>query len=360
MIHTDARKRHDFVLLFDVTNGNPNGDPDAGNLPRVVPDTMHGLVTDVAIKRKIRDYVALTGSGSIFIQSQTALNSLIFKAFRDTGLQPPQIPIDDDETIEWLNENSPEGFSLEDGTLAYGGESTSVRDIRKVLFDALGDAEENKELREKLADVAKRLGAAGGKKITPVERDKARARLCQDYYDIRMFGAVLSTGLNAGQVRGPMQLAFARSIDPISPLNNTLTRKARTTLARMETGTTEMGRKAIVPYGLYRAHGFFNPFLAEQTGVTDADLGIFWRAACDMFQFDHSAARPEMAVRGLYVFTHDDKLGNAHFHRLFEQIRVSRIEGIDPPEGFEHYMVQAPADGPVPNFAGVTLTSLVY
>ncbi|HEY8436816.1 MAG TPA: type I-C CRISPR-associated protein Cas7/Csd2, partial [Haloplasmataceae bacterium] len=211
MLHTDPNKRHEFVLLFDAKNSNPNGDPDAGNMPRVDPETMHGLVTDVAIKRKIRNYIQITRENQprmdIFIQSMTALNTLKEKAAEKVN--PPL----------------------------------------------------TKEERK-------------GKK--PILR--LQKVLCEEYYDIRMFGAVLSTSddkddrLNAGQVRGPVQLTFARSIDPVLPLDIAITRQARTTEKRMETGTTEMGRKPLIPYGLYRAHGYFNPYLAEQTGVTVEDL----------------------------------------------------------------------------------------
>ena len=284
-IYLDPTKRHEFVLLFDVVNGNPNGDPDAGNLPRVDPETMHGLVTDVCLKRKIRDFVTLTRQGqngfSIFIQSETALNTLIERA----------------------------------------AEKVSAKKDKKRA---------NKDLRQKLIE---------------------------DYYDIRMFGAVLSTGdYNAGQVRGPVQLTFARSIDPVFTLDLTITRKARTTEERMESGETEMGRKPIVPYGLYRAHGFFNPFLAEDTGVTEEDLELFWQALQQMFDFDRSAARGEMTVRGLWVFSHENRLGNAPAHELFARIQVRKRDGVESPRRFEDYEIKVD-DQNLPE--GVTLTQLV-
>lgn len=302
MTHTDPTKRHEFVLLFDVRNGNPNGDPDAGNLPRVDPETMRGLVTDVCLKRKVRDYLQMTKDIPIFIQSEAALNTLKKEAAEE--LDPP------------LTE------------------------------------EERKGKR-------------------PISR--LRSRLCEKYYDIRMFGAVLTTGaeedrLNAGQVRGPAQLTFARSLDPVLPLDLSITRKARTTEERMETGETEMGRKAIVPYGLYRAHGFYNPFLAEQTGVSQKDLELFWEALTSMFEFDRSAARGEMAVRGLWVFTHENSKGNAAAHKLFELIQAQRKEGVETPRGFGDYIIEAPQAeigqsldlGSEPyKIAGITLTRLV-
>lgn len=302
MTHTDPTKRHEFVLLFDVRNGNPNGDPDAGNLPRVDPETMHGLVTDVCLKRKVRDYLQMTRGIPIFIQSEAALNTLKKKAAEE--LDPP------------LTE------------------------------------EERK-----------------GKRPIP----RLRSRLCEKYYDIRMFGAVLTTGeeedrLNAGQVRGPVQITFARSINPVLPLDLSITRKARTTEERMETGETEMGRKAIVPYGLYRTHGFFNPFLAEQTGVSKEDLELFWEALTNMFEFDRSAARGEMAVRGLWVFSHENSKGNAPAHKLFELIQARLKDGVETPRGFGDYVIEAPEVGEGKSLelssepygiAGVTLTRLV-
>ncbi|MCD5408260.1 type I-C CRISPR-associated protein Cas7/Csd2 [Candidatus Bipolaricaulota bacterium] len=290
-IYTDPTKRHDFVLLFDVVNGNPNGDPDAGNLPRVDPETMHGLVTDVCLKRKVRDYLQLVYNAPIFIQSRSALNTLKKEAAEE--LDPP------------LTEEE-----------------------------------------------------RSGKRPIP----RLRSKLCEKYYDIRMFGAVLATGeredrLNAGQVRGPVQLTFARSIDPIVPLDLSITRKARTTEERMETGETEMGRKPIVPYGLYRAHGFYNPFLAEDTGVSEEDLELFWEALTRMFEFDRSAARGEMTVRGLWIFTHENAKGNAPAHKLFALIKVRKGEGVESPRSFDDYEVLEPTEEQLPS--GITLARLV-
>ncbi len=301
MIYTDPTKRHEFVLLFDVQNGNPNGDPDAGNLPRVDPETMRGLVTDVCLKRKVRDYLQVVEGMPIFIQSEAALNTIKKQVANE--LDPP---LTDDE--------------------------------RK------------------------------GKRPIP----RLRSELCSRYYDIRMFGAVLATGkkedkLNAGQVRGPMQFTFARSLDPILPMDLSITRKARTTEERMETGETEMGRKAIVPYGLYRAHGFYNPFLAEQTGVSQEDLESFWKALVNMFEFDRSAARGEMTVRGLWVFSHENTKGNAPAHKLFDIIQARLKDGVETPREFANYTVMAPvveigvslslAEEPY-KITGVTLTRL--
>ena len=282
--------RHEFVLLFDATNSNPNGDPDAGNLPRVDPETMHGLVTDVALKRKIRDYLGQTREVPIFIQSRVALNTI------------------KQQTAE------------------------------------LVDPPLSKEERE-------------GKK--PISR--LQNKLCERYYDIRMFGAVLATGaegdrLNAGQVRGPVQLTFAKSVDPIFQYDLSITRQARTTEERMETGSTEMGRKAVVPYGLYVAKGYFNPFLAKTTGVSSDDLEMLWTALCNLFDYDRSAARPDMTVRGVYVFTHESDKGNAPAHKLLEMVKVKSNPDVTAPRAFTDYTVTVD-QSTLPN--GVTLTRLL-
>jgi CRISPR-associated protein Csd2 len=290
--------RHDFVLLFDVTDGNPNGDPDAGNMPRVDPETMQGLVTDVAVKRKVRDYVdAARGSEGrfkIYVQSGEALNTKHGRAYEALGIK-----------------------------------STGTKQKRE-------------------------------------EVDRARDWMCQNFYDIRMFGAVMSTGVNAGQVRGPLQLTFARSIDPIVPLDVSITRVAITDPKDTEVVTaddgrlsggkqTEMGRKSIVPYGLYRLHGFFNAHFAAQTGATDEDLDLFWKALVNMWDLDRSAARGLMACRGLWVFSHASPLGDAPAARLFERVRVTRRSDVQTPRTFSDYEVSVD-DEALPT--GVTLRSI--
>ncbi len=289
---TDVSRRHDFVLLFDVRDGNPNGDPDAGNLPRVDPETMQGLVTDVAIKRKVRDFVDMAhGEGR-------------FKVYVQHG--------------QFLTNR------------------------RKMVFDerANGDA-------------------------APAVSD-AQSWMCEEFYDVRMFGAVMSmTERNAGQVRGPMQLTFARSIDPIVPLDSSIVGPAqnerdvnREDAEGQATNFGTMGRKSTVPYGLYRAHGFFNPHFAEKTGVDGEDLALFWNALEMMWDVDRSASRGEMACRGLYVFSHESKLGNAAAHRLFDVIRTPQSAS-DAPRSFSDYAVERPPDGPIEGIPGVTLTTLV-
>lgn len=267
------QKRYDFVYLFDVKDGNPNGDPDAGNLPRVDPNTGMGLVTDVCLKRKVRNFVQMTQSPQhhdIFIREKGILNQLI------------------DEAHE----------------------------------------QENVKSKEK------------GDKI-----DAARQYMCGRYYDVRTFGAVMTTGKNAGQVRGPVQLTFARSIDPIMPLEHSITRMAVTNEKdASETGDNRtMGRKFTVPYGLYRCHGFVSAHFAQQTGFSDEDLELLWQSLINMFDHDHSAARGEMNARGLYVFEHSNSLGDAPAYSLFDRVQVRKKEGVSEPRQFSDYEVSIDA-----------------
>jgi CRISPR-associated protein Csd2 len=265
--------RYDFVYIFDVSNGNPNGDPDAGNLPRLDPETNQGLVTDVCLKRKVRNFVSLLSAGkeglNIYVEESSVLNEHHRKAYR------------------------------------------VVR----------GDTKE--------VNTAKKLSPQTD------EEGKALTRwMCSNFYDIRTFGAVMGTGINCGQVRGPIQLGFARSVEPIMPIEISITRMAATNEAEKKNKTegaddrTEnrtMGRKHIVPYGLYRAHGFINAKLAQQTGFSDEDITLFWEALKSMFEHDRSAARGEMSARKLIAFQHESALGNAHAHELFERVSVKRV-----------------------------------
>lgn len=273
------KNRYDFVILFDVENGNPNGDPDAGNMPRVDPETGCGLVTDVCLKRKIRNYVEMAKEGEagcrIYIKDQVPLNR------------------SDAEALDYLGIN--------------------------------GD-----------------LKAA--KKDDPEIDRKIRDFMCQNFYDIRTFGAVMTTfvkgALNCGQVRGPVQLSFARSIDPVVPQEITITRVAITTEADAENKGTEMGRKYIVPYGLYRAEGYVSANLARKvTGFNEEDLQLLWQAILNMFENDHSAARGKMAVRELIVFKHDSELGNAPAYKLFESVQVKRKSDVEVPRSYHDYEV---------------------
>lgn len=287
--------RYDFVLLFDVKDGNPNGDPDAGNLPRLDAETGHGLVTDVALKRKVRNFVGLV-----------------------KGEQPP--------------------YEI------YVKEKAVLNKTHERAYVAIGAEDALK------GDDKKRKG--GGDTVT-----KARDWMCANFFDVRTFGAVMSTGVNCGQVRGPVQLTFARSIDPVIAQEHSITRMAVATEAeaeKQEGDNRTMGRKHTVPYGLYMAHGFISSFLAKQTGFGEADLALLWQALGQMFEHDRSAARGEMATRGLYVFKHDSELGNAPAHALFARIQARRA--VEVPRGFEDYSVTVD-DANLP--AGVTLTRLV-
>ena len=266
------KKRYDFVLLFDVKDGNPNGDPDAGNLPRLDAETGNGLVTDVCLKRKVRNFVQLAKQGEagydIFVKEKAILNNAIDEAH-------------DSEAVK---------------------------------------------VQKKDAD----------------KTEAARQFMCAKYFDIRTFGAVMSTGKNAGQVRGPVQMTFGRSIDPIISSEHSITRMAVATEAEAEKQKGDnrtMGRKFTVPYGLYVSHGFISAHLAAQTGFTTDDLNVFWEALEKMFWEDHSAARGEMNVRGLYVFEHDSALGRAPAHELFEKIKVERKDSSIPARSFDDYKV---------------------
>lgn len=279
--------RYDFVLLFDVKDGNPNGDPDAGNLPRVDAETGLGLVTDVSLKRKVRNYVGLVKEEQppyeIYVKEKAILNLQHARAYKAI------------------------------------------------------DAEDQLEIDKKGHVKSKGKGS----------NDNARRWMCENFYDVRTFGAVMSIGVNCGQVRGPVQMTFARSIDPIFAQEHSITRMAVATEAEAEKQDGDnrtMGRKHTVPYGLYRAHGFVSAPLAGQTGFSEGDLELLWEALANMFEHDRSAARGEMATRGLYVFKHDSKLGSAHAHDLFERITARRKEGVAVPRGFGDYEINVDAE----------------
>jgi len=265
--------RYDFIYLFDAKDANPNGDPDAGNLPRLDVETGQGLVTDVCIKRKIRNFIQTT------------------------------------------------------------------RDDQPIYFKELAVHNQQHE------EAYKALDLGDPKKAKRAEKDKAREWMCQNFYDVRTFGAVMSTAVNCGQVRGPAQLSFARSIDPIIASEHAITRSSVTNEKDIEKERT-MGRKFTIPYGLYRAHGFINPYLAEQTGFSDDDLELLFIALENAFQFDQSAARPagSMSARGLIVFKHKSKLGEAPSHQLFDSVTIKRKEGVGTPRSFSDYEVTIPQE----------------
>lgn len=279
--------RYEFVLLFDVTNGNPNGDPDAGNLPRLDPETNQGLITDVCLKRKIRNYVALEkehdAGYAIYMQEKSVLNNQHKKAYEALDIKP-----------------------------------------------------ESKKL--------------------PKETEKARQVtewMCNNFFDVRTFGAVMTTEVNSGQVRGPVQVAFASSIDPVIPMEVSITRMAVTNEKDLEKERT-IGRKHIVPYGLYRVHGYVSAKLAERTGFSEDDLALLWRSLINMFEHDRSAARGEMSTRKLVVFKHDHPMGNAPAHVLFDSVQVKRVEGKEdtPARHYSDYQVNIASESLPP---GVTV-----
>jgi CRISPR-associated protein Csd2 len=281
--------RFDFILVFDVQDGNPNGDPDAGNLPRIDPETGHGLVTDVCLKRKVRNYVLLNKNAAkgfdIFVKEKAVLNRLIDNAYSDC-----QIDLDTTPT------NAADGAKRKEKGVGQGSEV-----------------------------------------------DQARKKMCEAYYDVRTFGAVMSTGANAGQVRGPVQFTFSRSIDPIVPLEHSITRMAVATEEEAEKQSGDnrtMGRKATVPYGIYVCRGFVSPSLANQTGFGEDDLALLWEALEKMFENDRSAARGLMSTRKLFVFQHDSLLGNARAADLFDLVTIKRKEGVEAPRAFTDYVVQ--------------------
>lgn len=290
--------RYEFVYLFDVANGNPNGDPDAGNLPRLDPETNRGLVSDVALKRKIRNYAALEKEGvpgyAIYMQEKAILNQQHQKAWDALAIPP----------------DSKDGF-----------------------------------------------------KKLPKDEAKAReltAWMCANFFDVRTFGAVMTTGVNTGQVRGPVQIAFASSVEPVLPLEVSITRVAVTTEKESEAQSGDnrtMGRKHILPYGLYRAHGFISAKLAERTGFSEDDLQLFWRALVNLFEHDRSAARGEMSARKLIVFEHENPMGNAPAHVLFDKVTVTRTsessEG--PARHFSDYTIHIDRDLP----AGVKVSEVL-
>ena len=265
------KNRYDFIIIFDVENGNPNGDPDAGNMPRTDAETGHGIVTDVCIKRKIRNYIELMKNDEqgykIFIKE--VLNDKLEEAYKDLGLQ--------------IKKKEPK-------------------------------AEEVKQ---------------------------AQNWMCKNYYDVRTFGAVMSTGdYPCGVLRGPVQINFAKSIDPVVPQEITITRMARTNEERAKTGETEMGKKNFIPYALYKAEGFISAALAEKTGFSGDDLELLWEAVINMFEHDRSAARGKMVTRRLIVFKHESVFGNAHSHKLFERVLITRREPEIPARQYSDYEIK--------------------
>lgn len=340
------KNRYDFILYFDVQDGNPNGDPDAGNLPRMDAETGNGLVTDVCLKRKVRNYVQLVKGAiapfDIYVKEKAVLGRAHVKAFKDLGIQLGESSTDtiSEEVFSWFEENgAPDGVSFE-----AGGEDSTF------LITVAADADK-KNIKEWIKDVKpitsargalnKVLKGASPRRPTGAEVELGRKHMCSEYYDIRTFGAVLSlkSAPNCGQVRGPVQMTFARSVDPIVALEHSITRMAVATEKEAEKqhgDNRTMGRKHTVPYALYRAHGFISPHLAAQTGFTEDDLELFWQSLYNMFDHDHSAARGLMATRKLIVFKHDSALGNAPVHQLFDLVRNPTLK--DPAKPVRAYI----------------------
>jgi CRISPR-associated protein Csd2 len=286
-MNTPVKNRYDFVIVFDVQDGNPNGDPDAGNLPRIDPETGRGLVTDVCLKRKVRNYIQLIKKDS-------------------KGNPEPGFDI-------FVKEKAILNVEIDDGYKAIGLDPQAAKDAEK-------KKDKSQERRKQISGT--------------------RQKMCELFYDIRTFGAVLSTGANAGQVRGPAQITFSRSIDPIVTLEHSITRLAVTSEEDSKIKETEMGRKHTVPYGLYIAYGFVSAHLSAQTKFNEDDLNIFWQALVNMFEHDRSAARGLMATRGLIVFKHDSALGNAPAHKLFERVQIKRkTDPTKPAREFGDYEV---------------------
>lgn len=273
--------RYDFVYLFDCKDGNPNGDPDAANSPRIDPQDMHGLVSDVCLKRKVRNFTLLAKEAApgygIFVQQGSVLNESIAKAHKDLG------------------------------------------------HDVDPKSDKKKATREQVGS--------------------ARAEMCKRFFDVRTFGAVMSTGANAGQVRGPVQLTFSRSVDSILPLDLSITRMAVTEAKEADSPNQTMGRKNLIPYGLYRCHGFISAHLARETGFNEDDLALLWQSLQQMFDHDRSASRGTMAPQKLVVFKHQSKLGNAPAHKLFERVTAKRKAGVEVARAFSDYDVVVDKSG---------------
>lgn len=341
--------RLDFVLLFDVKDGNPNGDPDAGNMPRIDAETGHGLMTDVALKRKIRNFVALlhqyTRPYDIYIRERAVLGRAHVEAFQTLDIAlgtESRVKISQPLADEISELGFTDGLSLEENDEGENELVMAAEVDKKAVQAWIKEVKPSKELKKLLTDALKQ---AKGRKPTQQESDGGKSWLCKNYFDIRTFGAVLSlkSAPNCGQVRGPVQMTFARSANPIVASEHTITRMAVATEAEAEKqggDNRTMGRKHTVPYALYRSHGFVSAFLAKQTGFTAEDLELLMQALEQMFEHDRSAARGEMTTRGLYVFQHDSELGNAHAHALFDHVQIQLKPDVVAPRGFSDYEVK--------------------
>ncbi|MDJ0687765.1 MAG: type I-C CRISPR-associated protein Cas7/Csd2 [Xenococcaceae cyanobacterium MO_188.B32] len=359
--HLNPNYRHDFVLLFDVIDGNPNGDPDGGNMPRTDAENSHGLVTDVCLKRKIRNYVATYAEYetteaekerlNIFVEHHGVLNEQIRRAYVAEGIPVGKSAskiVEDEQVLNGIRELKvylPSAFTFTDNdedsgevdaSLEYSGELSDDEIKEFYELDEVAELfKQNKKLSKFIKELVKKAGKPDKNRANA---EKAQKWMCNNFYDIRMFGAVLSTGLNAGQVRGAMQLTFGRSLDPVQPQDLAITRVAVTDVKDREKLQT-IGRKTLIPYGLYLSHGFYSPSFAAKTGVSEADLELFWEALIKMWELDRSASRGMMSPQGLYIFSHESKLGNAPAHKLFERIQVKLKPEVTIPRKFSDYEV---------------------
>ncbi len=358
---TELKNRYDFMLLFDVKDGNPNGDPDAGNLPRIDAETGEGLVTDVCLKRKVRNYVQLVKAGEaeydIYVKEKAVLGRAHNEAFKALGIDVGQ------EAVKVMSPEIAESFKDREFC---DGLSTREDDNEAVCLVIAADADKKNikdwAKEEKIPAPAKKfldalLKEAKPRKPTATETDKGRKWMCEQFFDIRTFGAVMSlkSAPNCGQVRGPVQLTFGRSVDPVVTLEHSITRMAVATEAEAEKQSGDnrtMGRKNTVPYGLYVAYGFVSPALAKQTGFSEEDLKLLWQALVGMFDQDHSAARGMMATQKLIIFKHASALGNAPSHALFDLVGIAKKNGVEVPRKFADYEVKVEKDA-LPD--GVTL-----
>ncbi len=342
---TEIQNRYEFILLFDVKNGNPNGDPDGGNMPRIDPETGHGITTDVCLKRKVRNYVELIKDNmppfEIHVREGAFLSEHHKRAHlaiegETVGMIVPSILTDEFK----LFTGYPDGVSFDPDrehpclTLSLAKLEEAEKKVKKIKQKKKKSDSENRKL---LSPVAKSTLL----ELFVDSKEKKAARwMCKNFFDVRTFGAVMSTGdMRCGQVRGPVQLSFARSIDPIVNIDVSMYRTSAVSID----DPTDKGlgaRKSIVPYGLYRVHGFISAPLARQTGFSEEDLDIFWDALMNMFDHDHSAARGEMASQKLFVFKHDKKLGNAPAHKLFDLVKIERNPNSEgPARSFGEYDV---------------------
>lgn len=356
------QKRCDFVLFFDVQDGNPNGDPDAGNLPRIDPETGQGLVTDVCLKRKVRNYVLLAKNDAapneIYVKESSVLNQQQERGYKAKKIElatPVKEPVLPDLFKDPSSAELPEGFGIEEA------ESDATPPPMPQFIASYDGNLDKDELKAALKTIKEQHGNQAeaffkalarrtkSRKASAEERNDVRQWMCDNFFDIRCFGAVMSTKTaNAGQVRGPVQLTFARSVDPIVTLEHTISRVAVTNeeISEKQSGLNQtLGRKATVPYGLYRAHGFVSPALAERvegrrvqgTGFSEDDLVLLWKALESMFEHDRSAARGLMSTRALVIFEHGSKLGEQPAHALFARVSAKKRKPDEPARCFEDY-----------------------